>query len=295
MAVVEGFEKCQKNGSPYFLIIEHPYDCEISTKAKGLFCKLKKEQDLTKLYSSAKPETGINDTLGQHRFVADVLFTSAKGSNLLVEIEVSHACEEIKTKSGLKIIEIKIENDDDVSKLLTSIDATSDKTKTHGIYPKKEYGSCTGKCFEYAMVFVLYRSGKSWLGRKNIHNIQSTIKQPSVEYVEIVESDLEDDELQIFDYDPIVQKLTFEMGKNVKSCLVCKHHAFSSGKEGGQQPIWCYEYRQDCGHNQAAQCPKFKKISSPDEMKTKREKIAESSRNYNKPRFGSVLSHIFRT
>lgn len=51
-------------------------------------------------------------------FVADLLFTSDALDPILIEICVTHPCTEDKIKSGLKIIEIQVESEEDVEKLL---------------------------------------------------------------------------------------------------------------------------------------------------------------------------------
>lgn len=70
--------------------------------------------DLKEFYDTCQEEVAING------FVADLLLTSSNNPNcppILIEICVSHACEEEKRNSGLKIIEIKIRDEFDLDNI----------------------------------------------------------------------------------------------------------------------------------------------------------------------------------
>ena len=69
------------------------------------------EIDLKKYYNTCSVEANING------FIADLLLTNSKNPKIqpvLIEICVTHACEEEKLNSGLKIIEITIKKEQDV-------------------------------------------------------------------------------------------------------------------------------------------------------------------------------------
>lgn len=69
------------------------------------------EIDLKKYYDTCSVEANING------FIADILLTNSKNPKIqpvLIEICVTHACEEEKLYSGLKIIEIAIKKEQDV-------------------------------------------------------------------------------------------------------------------------------------------------------------------------------------
>lgn len=69
------------------------------------------EIDLKKFYDTCSEEANING------FIADILLSNSKNPKIqpvLLEICVTHACEEEKLNSGLKIIEIAIKKEQDV-------------------------------------------------------------------------------------------------------------------------------------------------------------------------------------
>ncbi len=271
MAVAEAFQQAKLEKLPYSLRIEHTYACPISTRVAGIDCSRQQDQDLTTWYQDAVVEAGIKG------FVADVLLTSTKAPPLLVEIEVTHACEEEKVSSGLRIVEIQVQCEEDVVALRHGIDTTVPNVRVHGLSPKPLSGSCTGSCFAQARTFILFKSGKTWMGMKSFSELQKQSQAKSVDHIEVIEDDWEEEDLTIFDIDPHVRRTAFELKKNVKSCLLCRHHAFSSGRAGGQQPIWCFERREDFAHNEAAQCPSFSRITQPEALEAKREKLAQKS------------------
>ena len=65
--------------------------------------------DLTQYYDSVAEEQAVES------FVADILLKSSKGyQSILVEIKVSHACEESKIQSRNRIIEIELHKEEDL-------------------------------------------------------------------------------------------------------------------------------------------------------------------------------------
>ena len=73
--------------------------------------------NLKEYYDTCTKETPIRD------YIADLLLTNSKNPKtppLLIEICVTHKCEDAKIKSGLKIIEISVRNEQDLSFLFTS-------------------------------------------------------------------------------------------------------------------------------------------------------------------------------
>ena len=255
-------------GGAYPLRIEHPYRCPLSGKVGGLACREVRAQDLAAWYDTASVEVGVDG------FVADVLLTSDRARPLLVEIEVTHGCEPEKIAAGLRIVEVRVRDEDDVATLLDGIDTTAPNVSIHGLRPKPRSGPCQGTCFDRARTFILFRSGKTWMGMKTLVEIRQQSRVGAVAHMEVVDGDWTERDVTIFDIDPHVQRASFDLGKDVRSCLLCRHHAFSAGRRGGQLPIRCLEGRGNVGHNIAADCPGFRRLSRP-ELAERRHQIAE--------------------
>lgn len=82
--------------------------------------------DLKKYYDTCTEETSING------FIADLLLTNSKNPKIeptLIEVCVSHPCDEDKRNSGLRIIEIKIKDEQDVN-ILRNWGVTEDPMHT---------------------------------------------------------------------------------------------------------------------------------------------------------------------
>lgn len=78
-------------------------------------CKMLKTYDLKKYYDTCKEEQPIDN------FVADLLLTNSENADrkpILIEIQVTHECEEQKKNSGLRIIELRIEDENVIKDLL---------------------------------------------------------------------------------------------------------------------------------------------------------------------------------
>lgn len=85
-------------------------------KLRHLDCKVKEdvEINLKEFYDTCTEETNYNG------FIADLLLTNSKRPNIppvFIEIFVSHACDENKLNSGLRIIEIPIDNEQDIKEI----------------------------------------------------------------------------------------------------------------------------------------------------------------------------------
>jgi len=127
-AVAEAFGDAVAAGNPFLMSRERPKVCrrhEVEFIRKCTLTPMREDFDLTRHLAVAHVEKGIGG------FVADVLLESSDGSTqLLVEIEVTHSCEPQKIASGLKIIETKVESEEDIAGLRRGL--LVDGLKTRG-------------------------------------------------------------------------------------------------------------------------------------------------------------------
>lgn len=91
---------------------------EINCRLRNTNCRKENapnEIDLKRFYDTCQEEAQVNG------FVADLLLSSSKHPDLdpvLIEIKVTHGCEEEKVNSGLKIIEISVKEEADLLTLI---------------------------------------------------------------------------------------------------------------------------------------------------------------------------------
>ena len=113
------YEDCLAQGKPFNITLKQRVPC-----VKEENCQIRhrfgddldacnkyewKKYDLTQYYDSVAEEEKVGS------FVADILLKSSKDCPpILVEIMVSHACEESKIQSGYRIIEIELNKEEDM-------------------------------------------------------------------------------------------------------------------------------------------------------------------------------------
>lgn len=183
--------------------------------------------DLKEFYDTCREEVSIDD------FRSDILISDSTGrykDPVLIEIYCSHKSSREKLESGLRIIEIKIDSEEDVLKLINE-DITEDhKVKFVGFNRKsvKEHDS---GCVNISR-FVLYKSGE-------VDILDSvSCRDRNVKYDE--DSRLE---LNIIPFGWEMWRCVLEwgmvksldMGYKFKNCLLCKHHDLF----GPDQPLLC--------------------------------------------------------
>ena len=95
-------------------------DCPLRVDRCGSI-KQEKKVNLKKWYDHCEKEKGITGKYGE-KYVADILLTSSKPNvpPLLLEIFVTHPCPLDKRASGLKIAELKIEDESDIEEICSS-------------------------------------------------------------------------------------------------------------------------------------------------------------------------------
>ena len=113
-------------------VVKHKFETEptfyieynVSKKCSNAECKYRNDRcqeehspykvDLKKYYDTCTEESTVKG------YIADLLLTNSKNPELaptLIEVCVSHPCDEEKRNSGLRIIEISIKNEQDIFKL----------------------------------------------------------------------------------------------------------------------------------------------------------------------------------
>lgn len=143
--------------------VSYPADMECSE----LNCRLRntnchkqvfehsEEFNLKQFYDTCSEEK----TVSPYPFVADLLLTNSKNENVepvLIEICVSHPCEEEKRNSGLRIIEVKIGNEADLESafengVLKEVHSYTDRKKRVEFisFKRKFCRKTTAKIFRY--------------------------------------------------------------------------------------------------------------------------------------------------
>lgn len=112
---------------------KHYEDCKVRIGHEWKGCsKDTCTLDLKRHYDTCTPEKGFYEDLpdGKKRYVADLKLTSSVNKDFpptILEVWVNHECTEEKKNSGSRIIEIKIDCEEDAKREITETDENRDK------------------------------------------------------------------------------------------------------------------------------------------------------------------------
>lgn len=184
-------------------------------------------------------------TVGNYR--ADLLLTSsAKPSTppILIEIYVSHKCEETKTDSGLKIIEIRIKTENDIIKLIETPITESNEYSfdrnaiTCHFYNFKKTAISADLEKRKISKLYLYDSGLLHVENYISCRVVLQIDNPKA----ILELAMDNSSYQMSPYELGYAKAA-EIGLDVKNCLLCKYRKDAFG---GLMPVphFCCLYKR---------------------------------------------------
>lgn len=238
MALFKGLSAAIQEGHPYWLTRTRPVICSHYQGAFGLTCTGQSAPfavDLAARFDRVELESGVEG------FVADVLLTSeVSGERMLLEVAVSHPCEERKLASGLPIIEIMINSEDAAGRLAYGMDTTSNSIFCHNLPdPEPAQHRCTTPCAATGLIALLYDSGKVWYAVAAIGDEGEILSDPHLLAYEIVDVALGPpawtwaeivDHLRAF-----MTRHAFEEGASVRSCLLC----WNNGGRVSQHDILC--------------------------------------------------------
>ena len=242
----EAISDAMTTGQKYPLVRNRGIICDHFASQHNIICtkqQMPSPEDLATRFDRVEIEKGLGG------FVADVLLTSqATGENMLLEIAVSHRCEEAKIESGLAIVEIKISTEDDIEQLKGGIDTTLGSVQYHNantLSPIKQ--NCAVPCSATGLALLLYRNGKAWYSevplRADKHSTSDphrhSATDPHLVVCEIVDPKIgRGDRKQLTieaSLGDFIIRQVYEVGKNVRSCILCQHN----GGRVNNNDIYC--------------------------------------------------------
>ncbi|MCE6958313.1 hypothetical protein LAZ40_04485 [Cereibacter sphaeroides] len=239
----------------YPLILLQPAVCRRHEKLLGIACEgrtVPRITDLTRWFTDAETERCVNG------FRADVLLSSKDRPDvLLVEVAVSHRCDPAKLASGLRILEIGIESEDDALALRNGLDAGRAGTTAHNFRPLPVVTAppCSS-CDRGGRGFFVGRSGKAWFIDGSLDEIASAKARGGILHFALSEIP-EVWERPIETLDHLVSQAFYEAHVAVRSCLLCQSHILTEDVSLDRPPIHCRKLRRRVPHTAAADCVSF--------------------------------------
>lgn len=250
------YQRCLEQNQPFNLVVEYSQHCDFFEAQFGECCKrtLTQTHDLTKFFTSVALEQKDGE------FIPDALLSSRKGERLYIEMAVTHFSSEEKINSGTRILEFRIESEDDLKLFSSANVETSDQSV--GVFnfdnSKPKENLCDGACSRGVRIFIVYPSGKSIIADKRGDKIQAQLEMRSPVFTKLVGfSDLN---LGGGEYKDLVREAYFS-GTPISNCYLCKFH----GAGMFEQPIFCKLKRVGVPSNVAVDCESYSAFKSEKE------------------------------
>ncbi|MFG6082843.1 hypothetical protein ACEUZ9_004075 [Paracoccus litorisediminis] len=282
----DGFCAAKANGRPYTIIRNRPVICRRQEELFGLTCHLQDipaSFDLTRHLDHAMIEKRILS------YIADVLLESDDGQRqLLVEIEVTHACTHEKLSSGLKILEIRVGCDADIAGLMTGIDMKrSDMVRGHNFGDLVETSppDCRD-CPHKVELLQVYRSGKIRVSWERLPAAAAIARGGAVIHAEIIPKTVVHFDRPVRRIDHYARIAHFDKGVPMRSCLLCRFADFTWHPQEGDPPLRCFKGQGENGLvsiNAAASCQIYSPFGSAVELERHR---AHCDARRRQPRYG---------
>lgn len=204
---------------------------------------IQKSFDLKKYYSKCFLEYKYNN------FIADI-YCEHKSNPIFIEIYVTHKCSPEKIKSGIRIIEIQIQSEEDISHIISSTELIENQNiKLYNFNRPEEFTYHTEQPIQK---YILFHSLKSYIDKsytcKNYYNIRKGIYEISIPYDDCIPLFINCGSLYT-----IGQAMAYHDGYLVKSCHICK---WQTTNDMFDEPAICKLYKK-CGN------PKYCKDNNP--------------------------------
>jgi hypothetical protein len=234
------YTDCLTSGRPYnfeYKIARHCTYCKHGPCHVGTTSK---ETDLTRYFKEIFIE------MRDGEFIPDILLRNGKES-LYVEIAVTHYLEELKENSGVRIIEITINVEQDVDVVRSVVLSEHDRRVcTYNFRSKPVTGNFKNECKKTMDCFILFGSGKSIVNSIPAWKYENLCSEGT--YVELVNS------LGPEAYIDKVAEL-FKLGKNIKNCWLCVFHCLHYRSYESYCKVLKNQIQNS---NQAVECAKYK-------------------------------------
>jgi hypothetical protein len=182
-------------------------------------------------------------------FVPDLLLLNESGDKLYIEIVVTHSVSHDKISSGTKLIEIRIETEDDLSLIRSCMLSHDPRVSFFNFDPKPINGDFHTECTQDMALFVLNPNGTAVPKEMKWHEYEHTNKDQWL-FHEIVGSRSSPDRFKT------QLEAAYIDGYDVRNCFLCRYHAKPTRYQRGEseKSIFCKLHR--CLHfsNYAAKC-----------------------------------------
>lgn len=253
----EEYSKCLEENKPFFIELHQNRICN---KCEIEFDKICNIERTTKIFDLTKYFDQIQLEVKEANFIPDLMLSGTQTKEkIFVEIAVTHSSSIEKILSGYKIIEFKINKENDLDVIssrnlsvhhpLISFQKFSVKDIKGSMYD--------GYCEKTFDLFVVFSNGKSFLQEKSLSQIKHFLNdsKESLLYCQVSTSYIEHGRK----YKSLIAN-AYTKDIRVKNCFICRYHAVNSSStnksdpEKRKLPIFCKYLKEMCSSNDAANC-----------------------------------------
>lgn len=260
------YSNCLKTGQPFYLEFYKAVECRNHYKQTGVICSLgdKLETfDLTREFKVIKVEKKFDE------LKPDIQLISLKDNKdkevIFIEIYVTHKSTEKKINKGQRIIEIKINSEDDILRLRRTKLSVIDKKSTFFNFKKTlmTMDFCSQHergCREFIDTFILHKNGSYAFLNETLENTLSHVAGEENKISKVFYKPFDKFDEQLTDLEKkqkFVQSLV-EQNYKLKDCGYCRYvgDKMIKGKKVG---LFCKFLTKRVENNTAWDCEYYRK------------------------------------
>lgn len=251
------YSKCLEENKPFNIELHQNRICNKCEIEFDKICHLEptsKTFDLTKYFDQIQLE------VKEANFIPDLMLSGKQTKEkIFVEIAVTHSSSIEKLFSGYKIIEFKIDKENDLDVISScNLSVHHPLISFRNFSVKDIKGSMyDGYCEKTFDLFVVFSNGKSFLHEKSLSQIKDFLNdnKESLLYCQVSTSYIEHGRK----YKSLIAN-AYTKGVRVKNCFICRYHAPNlsrtnkSDSEKRKLPIFCKYLKEMCYSNDATNC-----------------------------------------
>lgn len=234
------YSRCLSKKIPFTLEYYFDKHCNSCHKELSVDCFFEnsiRRYDLTQTFDKITIEKGV------HGFIADVLLESSKSpEKILIEFAVKHYSSIEKKQSGLRIIEITIDNESDLGELSeNNIHFSNLSYKLYNFKKKLESDSFIQPsiCKNRFLFFSVDQTGRAYFNSLEMRVIKSELYTYEYSYYQIIqEKNRIEQEILFID---LVEKCT-KNGIKIVSCHACRFIKLNMQKDK-TYPWFCAKHK----------------------------------------------------
>jgi len=186
-------------------------------------------------------------------FIPDLLLLTEAGERLYVEIVVTHSASRHKASSGIRLIEIQIQTEEDLSLIRSRRLDDDTRVSILNCAPKPIEGDFYSECTQDVAVFMLNPNGSATVKEMKWFEYEHAGKEQASHRV-IVGSRSSSERFRA------ELELAYLNGHTVRNCFLCRYHAKPTRYQRGEseKPIFCKLYKSLRFSNDAVRCSSYR-------------------------------------